>query len=94
VQTERMLAAASVPATIVNWAGDEVVGPEEWCAYFGELVGKDVDLVAATSGGGYPSAICDVTMRRSITGPCEISWRDGMRDLVETLYPAAIRSAL
>ncbi len=93
VQTERMLAAASMPATIVNWGGDEVVGPEDWCEYFGELVGKEVDLAAATSSGGYPSAICDVTKRRSITGPCEISWRDGMRGLVEVLYPDAIRSA-
>ncbi len=93
MQTERMLEAAGVPATIVNWGGDEVVGPEDWCAYFGELVGKEVDLAAATSGGGYPSAICDVSKRRSITGPCEISWRDGMRGLVATLYPDAIRSA-
>ncbi len=32
-QTEAMLAAASVPATIVNWAGDEPVSIQEWCAY-------------------------------------------------------------
>jgi nucleoside-diphosphate-sugar epimerase len=93
IQTERMLSAGSVPATIVNWGGDEVVGPEDWCAYFGELTGKEVDLTSATAGGGYPSSICDVTKRRSITGPCEISWRDGMRELVETCYPGAVRSA-
>jgi hypothetical protein len=29
--------------------------------------------------------------RRSITGPYEIGWRDGMRDLVETLYPGALK---
>lgn len=93
IQTERMLSAGSVPATIVNWGGDEVVGPEDWCAYFGELTGKEVDLTSATAGGGYPSSICDVTKRRSITGPCEISWRDGMRELVEACYPGAVRSA-
>lgn len=92
-QTEKMLAAASIPATIVNWGGDEVVGPEDWCAYFGELTGKEVDLEAATSGGGYPSAISDVTKRLSITGPCNISWRDGMRQLIEVCYPGAIGSA-
>jgi nucleoside-diphosphate-sugar epimerase len=92
-QTERLLAAASVPATIVNWVGDDVVGPEDWCAYFAELTGKDIDLIAAASGGGYPGAICDNTKRLSITGPCEVSWRDGMRALVETCYPGAVRPA-
>jgi nucleoside-diphosphate-sugar epimerase len=89
VQTERMLAAASVPATIVNWGGDDVVGPEDWCAYFGELTGRSVDLAAATTGPGYPSAVYDVTKRQEITGPCEVPWREGMRALVETRYPEA-----
>ena len=93
LQTERLLAAAGVPATIVNWGGDDVVGPEDWCPYFAELTGKDFDLAAATSGGGYPGAICDNTKRLSITGPCEITWREGMRALVEVCYPGAIRSA-
>ena len=34
-----LLRAASVPATIVNWAGQEHVSIEEWCAYLGELAG-------------------------------------------------------
>jgi nucleoside-diphosphate-sugar epimerase len=38
-QTGALLAAASVPATIVNWAGDEPVSAQEWCAYMGELTG-------------------------------------------------------
>ena len=84
VQVDALLAAAAVPATIVNWGGDDVVGPADWCAYFAELTGKDFDLAAATSGGGYPGAIYDNSKRLSITGPCSISWRDGMRDLVET----------
>ena len=35
----RLLDAASVPATIVNWAGDEAVSVQEWARYFGELTG-------------------------------------------------------
>ena len=38
-QTEALLDAAAVPATIVNWAGDEPVSVQEWCAYVGELDG-------------------------------------------------------
>ena len=34
-----LLEAASVPATIVNWAGDEVVTVQQWCAYVGSLIG-------------------------------------------------------
>ena len=39
-QVEPILAAASVPATIVNWGGDEVVTVQEWSSYFGELTGR------------------------------------------------------
>ena len=38
-QLEPLLDAATVPATIVNWAGDEPVSVQEWSAYFGELLG-------------------------------------------------------
>ena len=51
-----MLEAASVPATIVNWGGDEEISIEEWCAYLGELVGK-VPRFAVTDQtiGGIPT---------------------------------------
>ena len=53
-QVEPILAAASVPATIVNWGGDEVVTVQEWSHYFGELTGRtpQFDLGA---GAGHPS---------------------------------------
>ena len=34
-----LLNAASVPAKIVNWCGQEHVSIEEWCAYISELTG-------------------------------------------------------
>ncbi len=93
VQIEPLLAAATVPATVVNWGGDDVVGPEDWCVYFGELTGKPVDLVAGSTAGTYPSSVYDVTKRRSITGPCEVSWREGMRRTLQGRYPGALRDA-
>ena len=39
-----MLAAATVPATIVNWGGDEETSIEEWCEYMAELVGVEAAL--------------------------------------------------
>ena len=39
-QLPALLDAASVPATIVNWGGDELVSIEEWCAYLADLIGR------------------------------------------------------
>ena len=44
-QLEPLLDAATVPATIVNWGGDEPVSVQEWSAYFGELLGVDTEIV-------------------------------------------------
>ena len=40
-RSKPLLAAASVPATIVNWCGDDAVSVQEWSAYFGELLGAE-----------------------------------------------------
>jgi nucleoside-diphosphate-sugar epimerase len=80
VQLDAMLAAASVPATIVNWGGDEIAGPEDWCSYAGELSGRPVEV--QVKGAGYLSSVYDVSRRTAITGPCTVSWRDGVRRIV------------
>ena len=82
-QTEAMLAAASVPATIVNWAGDEPVSVQEWCAWFAELLGRPVRVEVRAVPGTQPSAISDNAKRLSLAGPCRVAWRDGMRRMVE-----------
>jgi nucleoside-diphosphate-sugar epimerase len=78
-QTEPLLAAAAAPATVVNWAGDEPVSVQDWCAWFGELLGRPVDVEVRKAPGTQPSAISDNTRRLSLTGPCTVDWRDGMR---------------
>jgi nucleoside-diphosphate-sugar epimerase len=76
-----MLDAAAVPATIVNWGGDEEVSIEEWCAYLAELTGTEArfDRTLATIGG-IPT---DNARRREIAGPTTVSWREGMRRMVD-----------
>ena len=80
-----MLAAATVPATIVNWGGDEETSIEEWCEYLGEIVGKPVrfDRTTATIGG-IPT---DNTLRRQLVGPTHVGWKDGMRRMAAALAP-------
>jgi nucleoside-diphosphate-sugar epimerase len=87
-QTEALLAAATVPATIVNWGGDEPVSAQEWCAYLSELTGRPADVVVREVPGGIRGIILDNTRRLAITGPCRVGWREGLRRVVESRVAA------
>ncbi len=80
-----LLAAAAVPATIVNWAGDEQVSLMEWSRYLGDLVGREPRLVETDASIG--GVTVDITRRREITGPTTVGWRDGLRRMVSTRHP-------
>jgi nucleoside-diphosphate-sugar epimerase len=82
-----LLGAASVPANIVNWGGDEAVSLQEACAFIGELAGREPDISIVEVPGSHPGVVLDPTKRRSITGPCTVSWRDGLREVFEARYP-------
>ncbi|GAA1267786.1 NAD(P)-dependent oxidoreductase [Pseudonocardia aurantiaca] len=88
-----LLGAASTPAAIVNWGGDEQVGLSEWCTYLGELSGREVTFLQTQQA---VKGMCpDVgRLRELVGGPvCSISWRDGMRAMVEA-SAAASRTAV
>jgi nucleoside-diphosphate-sugar epimerase len=85
-QTAALLAAARVPATIVNWAGDERVTVQEWVAYMGELAGLGTKVEVQESPGALRGLVADVSKRRSITGPCSVGWRDGMKRVWQARY--------
>ncbi|MGC9960672.1 MAG: NAD(P)-dependent oxidoreductase [Acidimicrobiales bacterium] len=86
-QVAAMLAAASVPATIVNWGGDEVVSVQEWCSYIAELSGRPAAVEILPSDGGPAGAVADVSRRTAITGPCRVDWRDGMLATLRARHP-------
>jgi nucleoside-diphosphate-sugar epimerase len=89
-QVPRMLEIASVPATIVNWAGNDLVSIEEWCAHLGELTGLEPkfehkeDTIA--------SLPLDTTRMHELVGKARVHWRDGIRRLVETRNPELLKS--
>jgi nucleoside-diphosphate-sugar epimerase len=87
-QTAALLQAATVPATIVNWGGDEAVTVQEWCAYFAELVGHEVPVDVVETPGTLRGSIADAAARQAITGPCEVGWKDGLRAAYQARYPA------
>jgi nucleoside-diphosphate-sugar epimerase len=85
-QVEAMLGAASVPATIVNWAGDEIVTAQEWCSQVAELGGKTVKIKVHPVEGSHRGSVADTTKRKSFTGPCKIPFKEGFRRVFEARY--------
>lgn len=85
-QTAAMLDAASVPATIVNWGGDEPVSVQEWVAYMGELAGVTPELVVQPLPGTHIGSVASTDRRLPITGPCRVSWKDGIRRTYEARH--------
>ena len=92
-QLEALLDAASVPAMIVNWGGDEPVSVQEWTAFFGALLGVDARVAVHEIPGASHGAVADHTKRAAITGPCRVDWRDGFRRMAEHFYPDRVQAA-
>jgi len=87
---EGLLALASVPATIVNWAGSEDTSIEAWCAWLGELTGLEPRF-QPTEKTLEPLPL-DVSRLEAKLGPSRVHWRDGVRRMVETRNPELLRS--
>lgn len=90
-QVEPLLDAASVPATIVNWAGDERVALQEWIAYGAGLLGIEPKIEIVATPGTSRGSAADHRRRIAITGPCRVQWRDGIRAALAELYPDRVK---
>jgi nucleoside-diphosphate-sugar epimerase len=88
---EPLLRVASVPATIVNWAGDVPVTVAEWSQFFADLIGVTAEVVVEPVPGASVGSVADSTKRNSITGPCRVDWRDGFRDMASRYYPDRVK---
>ena len=82
--------AASVPLTIVNWGGDDTVTLTELLDYISEITAVAVTYAPDETAPGMLAQ--DPTRRIAITGPCEVAWRDGVRQSLEAHFPGCIRS--
>lgn len=82
-----LLDAATVPATIVNWCGDETVSVQEWSAHLGALLGVEPSVSVEEVPGASIGSVGDTEKRRSITGPCRVDWRDALSSIAEHYYP-------
>jgi UDP-glucuronate 4-epimerase len=80
-----LLDAARTPATIVNWAGDEVSSIEEWCAYLAELTGLELRL--APTAHTLSSVTCDLTRMHELVGHTRTKLQDGLARMVKASHP-------
>lgn len=87
---EPLLDAARVPATIVNFCGDEAVSSQAWIAHMAGLIGVTPKIEVRPVPGASLGSVGDVSKRLSITGPCKVQWRDGLRRVIEVRNPGTI----
>ncbi len=86
----KLLEVASVPATTVNWCGEQTVSLQEWCGYLGELVGKEPVFDESPQAlRGNPT---DSIRMRELIGDTTVDWRDGIRRLVTKFHPELVAS--
>jgi nucleoside-diphosphate-sugar epimerase len=85
----RLLEIAGVPATTVNWGGDEKVSIEDWTAYLTELTGLPAKLV--TSDQTLQSVELNLDRMHELVGHASVHWKDGMRRMVEAQRPDLLR---
>ena len=85
----RLLAAASVPATTVNWGGSDGVSIEEWCGYLAELAGVEAQFEPTTLT--IDSVQIDTTRMHALIGRTTVPWRDGMKQMAQKLQPDKVK---
>jgi nucleoside-diphosphate-sugar epimerase len=87
----RLLDVASVPATIVNWGGDDAVSSYEYVTFLGNLIGTAPNFVETPDG--IPGRALDNTRRIELIGRCTVDWRTGLRALAAHRHPALVAAA-
>lgn len=84
----KLLDVASVPATTVNWCGDQTVSLQEWCGYLGSLVGREpVFEPSERALRGNPTT---VDRMHELIGGTTVDWRDGMRRMAAKFHPELV----
>jgi UDP-glucuronate 4-epimerase len=84
----KLLEVAAVPATTVNWGGDEVVSLQDWCTYLGALVGREP--VFEESAQALRGNVLDTTRMHELIGRTTVDWRDGMRRMAAVFHPELV----
>jgi len=79
------LEKGAVPPVTVNFAGDDPVSIEEYCAFAGALLGVEPEF--KYTDGTYPANQMDTTRMHEVLGACEVGWQEGFRRLIQASFP-------
>ncbi|WP_156688789.1 NAD-dependent epimerase/dehydratase family protein [Mycobacterium sp. Marseille-P9652] len=86
----KLLAVASVPATTVNWCGEQTVSIQEWSHYLGSLIGKEPMFEESEHAlRGNPT---DTTLMGELIGGTTVDWRDGLRRMAARFHPELVEA--
>jgi UDP-glucuronate 4-epimerase len=86
----KLLEVASIPATTLNWCGEQTVSLQEWCEYLGSLVGKEpIFSESAQALRGNPT---DSSLMRELVGAATVDWQDGLRRMAAKFHPELVGS--
>ena len=89
-QLEPLLDAASVPTTVVNWCGDEVVTQRTWSELAADVAGTPAEVTVREVPGAPCQNVGDAAKRQSITGPCRSDFATAYRaSVTELVAPGA-----
>jgi UDP-glucuronate 4-epimerase len=78
-----------VPATVVNWAGEDAVSIEDWCAYLGGLIGREPTFEPTDRTIG--SVTVDLTRMHALVGHAKVPWGEGFARMVAARQPTPTR---
>lgn len=84
-----LLEAAAVPATVVNWGGDEPVSIEDWCGHLAELTGLEARFEPTEAT--IDSVQVDLSRLHRLVGHTTVPWRDGLRRMVAARHPELLK---
>jgi nucleoside-diphosphate-sugar epimerase len=85
-QLEALLGSAGIPPLVTNWAGDQIITAQQWCAAAAHRLQLQPQLVVREVPGTPRGTAADVTRRRSITGLCQVPFEVGLRRVIETYH--------
>lgn len=83
---EPALEAASVPATVVNFGGDENVSSLEIIDHLASMSALPGKWIECGEDDGFPSTPIDPSRRMAITGPCQVDWKTGLNRLYDAVH--------
>jgi nucleoside-diphosphate-sugar epimerase len=87
-QVPLLWAKATVPARIVNWGGDEMVGLQDMMTYVAQATGVPAQF--APGEFSRDTNAFDNTERVALIGRCAVGWQDGVLGTLQTHFPAAV----